>query len=48
MVVVPFWEHTQSHNVLFLFLSPYPYQERKPKENKGALQEEDHCIISAL
>jgi len=38
MVVVPFWEHTQSHNVLFLFLSPYPRQERKPKENKGALR----------
>ena len=42
MVVVPFWEHTESHNVLFLFLSPYPHQERKPKGNQGALQE-DHC-----
>jgi len=49
MVVVPFWEHTESHNVLLLFLSLYPHQERKPKENQGALQEEDHCAYrSAL
>jgi len=49
MVVIPFWEHTESHNVLFLFLSLYPHQERKPKGNQGALQEEDHCAYrSAL
>jgi len=48
MVVVP--ESTHSHNILFkfLFLSLYPHQERKPKGNKGALQEEDHWISSAL
>jgi len=49
MVVVPFWEHTQSHNVLFLFLSLYPHEERKPKGNQGALQEVDYCVYrSAL
>jgi len=31
-----------------MFLSLYPHQERKPKENKGALQEEDQWISSAL
>jgi len=47
-MVVVLSESTQRHNVLFKFLSLYPHQDRRLKGNKGAPQEEDHWITSAL
>jgi len=49
MVVVPFWEYIETWRT---FQVPVPFslfhQERRPKGNKGARQEEDHWIRVVL